>query len=80
MATIVSPTANTGPEAVRASYDARDLAQRLKCSVRHIWRMSDAGKLPPAIRLGAVVRWDAAVIEAWIARGCPPVLKGGHAR
>lgn len=79
MATASPAVSDQGREGPPASvYTAGDLARRLKCSVRHVWRMSDAGKLPPAIRLGALVRWDASVIEKWIADGCPvPVRRRG---
>ena len=48
----------------------------LSCSPRHIYRLVDAGKMPPPVRLGALVRWNRATIDAWIAAGCPS-MKGG---
>jgi len=52
----------------------------LTCSRRHVYRMSDAGRMPAPVRLGNLVRWNREVIENWIANGCKPVrspkLKG----
>ena len=43
------------------------------CSERHVYRLSDAGKMPRPLKLGALVRWNRAEIESWISQGCPPV-------
>jgi excisionase family DNA binding protein len=47
-----------------------DLSKRLNCSDRHVRRLVDSGALMP-IRLGRILRFDAATIEAWIFEGCP---------
>jgi excisionase family DNA binding protein len=49
----------------------QQLAQRLNCSTRHIYRLVDSGRLPRPLRLGALVRWPQVVIEHWVASGCP---------
>lgn len=59
------------PERGRALVDVRAVAARLSCSVRSVWRLADAGRLPAPVRLGRLIRWDAAVIDEWIASGCP---------
>ncbi len=51
--------------------DVNDLAEMLKCSPRHVWRMADAGKMPRPHKLGALCRWDRGAIEQWVAQGCP---------
>jgi len=52
------------------------LARLLDVSVRTVWRLRDAGKLPPPLRIGGGVRWRRADIQNWIAEGCPrPVLR-----
>lgn len=48
-----------------------DLAKQLSISERHVERLAQAGHLPPPIRLGRVVRYSSAAIEAWILDGCP---------
>lgn len=57
------------------------VAQLLACSRRHVYRLADAGRMPAPVRLGALVRWNSAEIENWIAGGCLPVrivsAKGG---
>lgn len=46
-----------------------DMAKLLGVSVRTIWRLRDAGVLPPAVRFGRSVRWANDTLEEWIARG-----------
>jgi excisionase family DNA binding protein len=62
-----------------ALLDVRAVAQLLNCSARHVWRMSDAGRMPSPIRLGAAVRFRRADIDQWIRDGCPPVRRAGRA-
>jgi excisionase family DNA binding protein len=55
--------------------DVCQVAHLLNCSSRHVYRLANSGRMPRGVRLGALVRWDRRVIEAWIAAGCPrPVL------
>jgi predicted DNA-binding transcriptional regulator AlpA len=54
---------------------AVDIAARLQCSVRYVWRMNDAGLMPPSFRIGRLVRWQKAIIDSWISDGCPPCRK-----
>jgi excisionase family DNA binding protein len=49
----------------------REVAQYLNCSAKTIYRLSDAGHMPLPVRLGALIRWPKAVIEHWVAAGCP---------
>ena len=51
---------------------AKELARLLAVSPRTVWRMRDSGHLPAPLRLGGAIRWRAADIREWIARGCPP--------
>jgi len=55
--------------------DVRQVSLLLKCSTRHVYRLSDAGRMPAPVRLGALVRWSKAAIESWITDGCPSCLK-----
>jgi prophage regulatory protein len=50
---------------------ARDLAAMLNVSLRQVWRLNSAGKLPRPIRLGGSVRWNRAEIQQWFEAGCP---------
>ena len=50
---------------------AREMAEMLRMSVRQIWRLNSAGKLPRPIRLGGSVRWDRKEVEQWFQVGCP---------
>lgn len=57
--------------------DVRAVAALLSCSTRHVYRLTDAGRMPQPVKLGTLVRWHRQSVEAWIAEGCPPV-KGGR--
>jgi excisionase family DNA binding protein len=57
--------------AAAALLDVRAVAALLDCSTRHVYRLSDAGRMPAPVRVGALVRWRRADIDAWLAAGCP---------
>jgi predicted DNA-binding transcriptional regulator AlpA len=69
---IASPPAPAG----RRLGDVQAVAVKCDCSPRHVYRMSDAGRMPAPLRLGALVRWDLDAIDQWIAAGCPSCRKG----
>ncbi len=50
---------------------ARELADMLDVSLRQVWRLNSAGKLPKPIRLGGSVRWNRQEIMDWFGAGCP---------
>jgi excisionase family DNA binding protein len=56
--------------------DVRAVAALLDCSPRHVYRLSDAGGMPPPVRIGGLVRWRIADVQAWIDGGCRPVRRG----
>jgi excisionase family DNA binding protein len=56
-----------------ALLDVRAVAGLLTCSPRHVYRLSDAGRMPAPIKLGGLVRWRADEIRDWINGGCKPV-------
>jgi excisionase family DNA binding protein len=58
-------------ESKRLLISAEHLARLLDISVRTLWRLRSAGKLPDPIRIGGSVRWNAQEIDEWIAEGCP---------
>jgi excisionase family DNA binding protein len=57
--------------------DVRAVAALLDCSPRHVYRLSDAGRMPAPVRLGALVRWRRHDLDAWIATGCKPCRIAG---
>lgn len=61
------------PSTSAALLDVRGVAALLNCSPRHVYRLSDGGKMPAPIRLGSLVRWNSHCLEKWIAEGCRPV-------
>jgi excisionase family DNA binding protein len=56
--------------------DVQAVAEMLGCSPRHVYRLSDAGRMPSPVKLGALVRWSAAAVRDWIDQGCPNCRKG----
>ena len=56
--------------------DVQEVASLLNCSTRHVYRLADAGRMPHALKLGALVRWNRATLEEWIDNGCQPMRKG----
>lgn len=66
----------------RKLIDAGAVAEKLRCSRRHVARLVIAGKMPAPVRLGAIVRWDESEVDRWIEAGCPActgVFRGGAA-
>jgi predicted DNA-binding transcriptional regulator AlpA len=51
-------------------YVAGDIAGKLLVSEKQVRRWGDSGAMPKPIRLGRIVRWNAQVIDDWIAGGC----------
>ena len=49
---------------------AQDVARLLRCSVRHVRRLADSGRMPRPVRLGRLVRWSRGTINRWIESGC----------
>ena len=72
------PNATVPASPVPALLDVQTAAEMLGCSPRHIYRLSDVGKMPGPVRLGGLVRWNRASIESWIDQKCPSVrnMKG----
>jgi excisionase family DNA binding protein len=71
---VVPPDQATLP----ALLNVRAVAQMLHCSPRHVYRLADAGRMPPPLKLGALVRWSRQSIETWISGGCKPVRQTGR--
>jgi len=57
---------------------AQELAEKLHCDVRTVFRRADSGEIPPGVRIGGLRRWDLQSIDAWIARGCPRAVQSGE--
>ena len=56
-----------------ALLDVKAVAVILDCSTRHVYRLSDGGKMPRPVKVGALVRWPRHSIDEWIRDGCKPV-------
>lgn len=55
-----------------ALLSVQDLAGLLQVDARTVRRWRTDGKLPPAIELGGVIRWQPGVVQDWLARGGQP--------
>ena len=53
---------------------AKTLASMLGVSLRQVWRLNSAGKLPQPVRLGGSVRWNRDEVLRWFEAGCPDRL------
>jgi len=58
-----------------ALLNVNQVAALLNCSSRHVYRLSDAAKMPRPVKLGSLVRWSRRIVENWIADGCPHCRK-----
>lgn len=48
-----------------------------ECSVRHVRRLADSGRMPAPIKLGALLRFRRVDVEQWVTAGCPRVRSAG---
>ena len=62
---------DAAPAQSAAMLDVQGVATLLDCSTRHVYRLSDMGRMPRPVKLGALVRWSRQSIQDWIAQGCP---------
>lgn len=63
-----------GPERAPAELlDVKTVAALLNCSPRHVYRLSDAGRMPRPVKLGQLVRWRRSELLRWLDDGCPSV-------
>jgi excisionase family DNA binding protein len=61
--------------------DVGGVAKLLRCSVRHVYRLADAGRMPPPVRIGALVRWrleGPGGLKEWLDSGCKPCRTAGR--
>lgn len=71
----MSSTTPRIPDAIApALIDVGDVASMLSCSTRHVYRLVECKKMPPPVKLGALIRWPRSQIDAWISEGCPTPL------
>jgi excisionase family DNA binding protein len=53
----------------RRCLTVKDVAGRLKISIRKVFRLKASGELPPSIKIGRCLRWREADIDKWIDDG-----------
>lgn len=74
----MSAKAISSDTVVKEVLNKREVAERYcgGCSPRHIERLATRRLMPAPVRIGGLVRWRRADLEAWLAGGCKP-LNGG---
>lgn len=55
----------------RLAVPARQVANLLSISERHVWALDSSGRLPRPNRLGRSVRWNITELRDWQDAGCP---------
>lgn len=50
---------------------ANEVADRLKISVRGVWRQVSKEQMPKPIYIGRLARWPLSTIREWMRNGCP---------
>ncbi len=58
-------------EGESAMMDAREAAKLCSFSESMLYKLNRAGKMPPPIRIGALLRWKRSDVVRWIEEGCP---------
>ena len=56
--------------------DVKATTRLLGCSPRHVYRLSDSARMPPPVKIGALVRWRRSDVERRVAEGCPTCRQG----
>jgi len=51
---------------------ATEVADRLRISVRGVWRQVSTGCMPEPVYIGRLARWPLTTISDWMKNGCPP--------
>lgn len=49
-----------------ALVDAKEVAVFLGCSVKHVRRLAEQGRLPLPVKVGRLYRWSRQSIENWL--------------
>jgi len=76
----MSVTNDSNAKSLPALIDVGEVSTLCDCSPKHVYRLAASGKMPPPVRLGALVRWNRAEIERWIELGCPENGGASNAR
>jgi predicted DNA-binding transcriptional regulator AlpA len=66
------PGVQETPEHPSLLVDVKEVARLIGASPRHVYRLSDMGRMPTLVRIGQCVRWNVREIKDWVAAGCPP--------
>lgn len=53
-----------------------ELATLLGISVRSVWRLHSAHRIPEPVRLAGNVRWRLSEVRGWVDSGCPSLDNG----
>ncbi|NLW85441.1 MAG: helix-turn-helix domain-containing protein [Planctomycetes bacterium] len=56
---------------VSALLTVEEVSMMLNCSIRHVYRLADGGRMPRPVKLGNLNRWSKKDLQSWIDDGCP---------
>lgn len=68
----IEKTATSSPRSGER-YDVKVAMKRTGWSRQTIYQRHSNGTIPGAVKVGSKLMFDAAILEDWIAAGCPPV-------
>jgi predicted DNA-binding transcriptional regulator AlpA len=60
--------------ALPALLDVQDVANALRCSAKHVFRLARRGGMPAPVRIGGCARWRQQDLHDWILGGCMPCV------
>lgn len=64
------------PEAHPELVDVRTVAALMgSCSIRHVYRLADANRMPQPVKIGRLIRWRRSELLGWIEGGCLPMCQ-----
>lgn len=63
----------TSPDVSEQMLRVKDIARKLRCSPRQVYRLVETGRIPAPHRIGGLLRWSPTVIQRWIDTGCAAI-------
>lgn len=67
---LMNKSGTTGNAPTPLLITAEEFAGLMQISVRSLWRLRSARRIPEPVQIGGTVRWPRSVIVNWISEGC----------
>jgi predicted DNA-binding transcriptional regulator AlpA len=68
---------NAEPLELPALMSVERVAAFCDVSESHVWRQSDAGRMPKPIKVGRLKKWIRSELESWLDNRCKPLRASG---